>query len=86
MGGGYGTIYSSNAGEMSCTVNAAFCGGALRTAQSIYVRDSTYYGYLFHDFTPQIRMGLETNWVRTTYADGANAESRRVQMSFFWRF
>ena len=86
MGGGYGTIYSSNAGEMTCTVNAAFCGGALRTAQSIYVRDSTYYGYLFHDFTPQIRMGLETNWVRTTYADGANAESRRVQMSFFWRF
>ena len=85
-GGGYGTIYSTNAAEMTCTVSAAFCGGAVRTPQSIYTRESTYYGYLFHDFTTQIRMGLETNWVRTTYADGANAENHRIQLSFFWRF
>ena len=86
VGGGYGTIYSSNAGEMTCTVSAAFCGGALRTSQSIYVRDSTYYAYVFHDFTPEIRAALMTNWVRTTYADGANAENHRMQLSFFWRF
>ena len=86
IGGGYGTIYSSNAGQMTCTVSAAFCGGATRTSQSIYLRDSTYYAYLFHDFTPEIRAGLETNWVRTTYADGANAENRRIQLSLFWRF
>ena len=86
VGGGYGTIYSSNAGEMTCTVNAAFCGGALRTAQSIYIRDSTYYAYVFHDFTQEIRAALMTNWVRTTYADGANAENHRIQLSFFWRF
>src|SRR5262249_10527307 len=27
IGAGYGTIYSGNAGEMTCTVSAAFCGG-----------------------------------------------------------
>jgi hypothetical protein len=86
VGGGYGTIYSSNAGEMTCMVSAAFCGGALRTSQSIYIRDSTYYAYIFHDFTPELRTALMTNWVRTTYADGANAENHRIQLSFFWRF
>jgi len=86
VGGGYGTIYSSNAGEMTCTVSAAFCGGALRTSQSIYIRDSTYYAYIFHDFTAELRTALMTNWVRTTYADGANAENHRIQLSFFWRF
>jgi hypothetical protein len=86
VGGGYGTIYSSNANEMTCTVSASFCGGAVRTSQSIYVRDSTYYAYVFHDFTQEIRAALMTNWVRTTYADGANAENHRIQLSFFWRF
>lgn len=93
IGGGYGTIYSSNAGEMTCVgiggtaaLQAASCGGAVRTSQSIYVRDSTYYAYAFHDFTPEIRAALMTNWVRTTYADGANAENHRIQLSFFWRF
>ena len=93
IGGGYGTIYSSNAGQMTCagttttgTTAAGSCGGAVRTSNSIYVRDSTYYGHLYHDFTPEIRAGLETIWARTTYADGSNAENRRVQLSFFWRF
>jgi hypothetical protein len=86
IGGGYGTIYSSNAGEMTCLVSVAFCGGAVRTSQSIYIRDSTYYAYVFHDFTQEIRAALTTNWVRTTYADGANAENHRIQLSFFWRF
>jgi len=86
IGGGYGTIYSSNASEMTCTVSAAFCGGALRTSQSIYVRDSTYYAYAFHDFTPEIRAALMTNWTRTTYADGFNAENHRIQVTFFYRF
>lgn len=86
IGGGYGTIYSSNAAQMTCTVSAAFCGGATRTLQTIYNRESTYYGYVYHDFTQEIRLGLETNWVRTTYADGNNAENRRIQLSFFYRF
>ena len=93
IGGGYGTIYSSNASEMTCTgaggtpaLQAASCGGAVRTSQSIYVRDSTYYAYVFHDFTQEIRAALMTNWVRTTYADGANAENHRIQATFFYRF
>jgi hypothetical protein len=85
IGGGYGTIYSSNANQMTCA-STATCGGAVRTANSIYTRDSTYYAQLWHDFTPEIRAGLETIWVRTSYADGSNAENRRVQLSFFWRF
>ena len=93
IGGGYGTIYSSNAGQMTCAgtgataaAQASSCGGAVRTSQSIYTRDSTYYAQLFHDFTPEIRAGLQTTWVRTTYADGSNAENRRIQLSLFWRF
>jgi hypothetical protein len=86
VGGGYGTIYSSNANQMTCTAGASACGGAVRTSQSIYVRDSTYYAHLFHDFTPEIRAGLETIWARTSYADGSHAENRRIQLSFFWRF
>jgi hypothetical protein len=86
IGGGYGTIYSSNADQMTCTVSAVACGGSTRTAHSIYTRDSTYYGHLYHDFTREIRAGLETMWVRTSYADGSHAENRRVQLSFFWRF
>ena len=35
----------------------------------------THDAYLFHDFTPEIRAGLETSWVPTTYADGVNAEN-----------
>ena len=88
IGGGYGTMYSSNANEMTCTATATIqCnGGANRTLNSIYDRNSTYYGYLYHDFTQEIRMGLETNFTRTGYADGSNAENRRVMMSLYWRF
>ena len=86
VGGGYGTIYSSNAAEMTCAGTGASCGGAVRTPQSIYVRDSTYYVYVFHDFTQEIRVALTTNFIRTTYADGANAENHRIQMTFFYRF
>jgi hypothetical protein len=93
IGGGYGTIYSSNAGQMTCagtvttgTTLGGSCGGAVRTSNSIYVRDSTYYAHVYHDFTQEIRLGLEAIWARTSYADGSNAENRRVQLSFFWRF
>jgi hypothetical protein len=92
VGGGYGTVYSSNANEMTCaspSATSTFCGGAAgasRTTHNIYNRESTYYGYLYHDFTQEIRMGLETNFTRTGYADGSNAENRRVMMSLYYRF
>jgi hypothetical protein len=86
VGGGYGTVYSSNAAQMTCEGSASACGGGIRTLSSIYNRESTYYGYLYHDFTQEIRMGLETNFTRTSYADGANAENRRVMMSLYYRF
>ena len=71
--GGDGMVYSSNAAQMTCTTRATACGGATRTLNGIYDRESTYYGYLYHDFTQEIRAGLETNWTRTSYADGSNA-------------
>jgi hypothetical protein len=88
IGAGYGTIWSNNSGTMTCDTpdTAAFCGGALRTKASIYNRNSTYYGYLFHDFTQEIRAGLETDWVQTKYADGERSTNRRIQASFFYRF
>jgi len=96
VGGGYGTVYSSNANQMTCGIpggtsafqatQASSCGGAVRTSHNIYDRESTYYGYLYHDFTQEIRMGLETNFTRTSYADGSNAENRRVMLSLYYRF
>ncbi len=89
VGGGYGTVYSSNASQMTCTgtgATAASCGGATRSLNSIYDRESTYYGYLYHDFTQEIRMGLETNFTRTSYANNSYAENRRVMLSLYWRF
>jgi hypothetical protein len=92
VGGGYGTVYSSNANQMTCGLAgapaavASSCGGAVRTLNSIYDRESTYYGYLYHDFTQEIRAGLETNFTRTSYADRSNAENRRIQLSLYWRF
>lgn len=86
IGGGYGAIYSSNADQMTCTVVPRPVAERYARPQSIYTRDSTYYAQLFHDFTPEIRTGLETIWVWTTYADRSDAENRRVQLSFFWHF
>lgn len=78
VAGGYESIYSSNANQITCTVSVSACGGVVRTPQSIYMRDSTYYTQLWHDFTPEIRAGPEAIWVRTTYADRANFENRQV--------
>ena len=86
VGGGYGTVYSSNAAQMTCITSPAACGGATRTLNSIYDRESTYYGYLYHDFTQEIRIGLETNFTRTSYADNSYAENRRVMTSLYYRF
>lgn len=86
VGGGYGTVYSSNAAQMTCATSAAACGGATRSLNSIYDRESTYYGYLYHDFTQEIRIGLETNFTRTSYANNSYAENRRVMASLYWRF
>jgi hypothetical protein len=86
VGGGYGTVYSSNAAQMTCITSAAACGGATRTLNSIYDRESTYYGYLYHDFTQELRIGLETNFTRTSYADNSYAENRRVMASLYYRF
>ncbi len=86
VGGGYGTVYSSNAAQMTCATSPSACGGATRSLSSIYDRESTYYGYLYHDFTQEIRLGLETNFTRTSYADNSYAENRRVMASLYCRF
>lgn len=89
IGAGYGTLWSTNASTMTCDdvgATAAFCGGAIRTKANLYNRDTTWYGYLYHDFTQEIRVGLEANWVATKYADGERATNRRLQASFFYRF
>ena len=68
------------------SVSPAFCGGALRTASNLYVRDSTAYGFVYHDFTPELRAGFETSWVQTKWADGDHASNKRIQASLFYRF
>ena len=55
-------------------------------ANCIYVLDSTYDAHLYHDFTREILTGLETIWLRITYAGEANGKNRRIQLSLFLRF
>ncbi|MFO0687935.1 MAG: hypothetical protein U0900_04465 [Myxococcota bacterium] len=89
IGAGYGTIWSTNASAMTCDgagATAASCGGATRSKANLYNRDTTWYGFLYHDFTQEIRAGIETNWVETKYSDGERATNRRIQASFFYRF
>ena len=57
---GYRSNLKNWGGEMTCAVGIAFCGGTVRTPQSIDTRDSIYHTQPWPDFTSKIRVGLET--------------------------
>ncbi|MGC8530285.1 MAG: hypothetical protein ACP5OP_08865, partial [Leptospirillia bacterium] len=44
------------------------------------------YADLWHDFTPQVRAGLEFGQYDAVYVGGANALDNRVMMSWFYLF
>jgi hypothetical protein len=74
---GYGQLYSNNIDTMTV---------GLATGTVPYDRSESYFINVFHEFTQQIRAGIEADQFRTTYADGAVNHNNRLQLSAFFLF
>ncbi len=72
---GYARINSSN--------NNAI--GPLTTGAIAYNRAEVIFANVYHDFTKQIRVGLEYAYGRTTYVDAITAQNSRIQVSSWFR-
>lgn len=72
---GYGRLYSNNVASMIPV-----------TANIAYDSVQTYFLNVFHDFTRQIRVGLEYGLFATHYVDGAQPKNVRVQGAAWFRF
>ena len=86
VAGGYGTIYSSKANTMPCTVRAAsYAGRCERRRVSLRAIPST-----IPNCGTISCQKFGRNWRQPGSvppdADGANFEHRRIQRFFFWRF
>ncbi len=73
---GYGRLNSSNAAEL---VNSNIGKNV------IYTRSEILFANIYHDFTKQIRAGIEYSISQTTYADGVQAQNNRIQVSSWFR-
>ena len=64
--------------------NVADLGAA--AGKTLYTRSQAAFGNVLHDFSKEIRAGLEYNWARTRYVDNSHAQNARVQVSTWYRF
>jgi hypothetical protein len=69
VSGGYGWLNSDNAANLAGLAKVA------------YSKEEVVFANVFHNFTPQLRMGAEYAHVSTTYVDGLVAPDNRVQIS-----
>ena len=76
---GYGQLNSSNAN----TLTAAAAVGGVKPV--IYTKAEVDHANVYHNFTNQIRAGLEYAYFDTTYADNVIAHNNRVQLSTWFR-
>ncbi len=75
---GYASIYSNNVGDFSASATSA---------SDIYDRSSMYFVNFIHDFTKQIRAGMEYDKVQTHYfSDGQSSYNDRFQVTALYRF
>ena len=74
---GYGQLYSLN--MINFTANTP-------TGKVLYDRSDDAFINLFHDFTKQLRVGLELDRMSTHYVDGVMAYDNRYQVSAWLRF
>jgi hypothetical protein len=77
---GYGDLSSSN---MSIFTPKS---GLTSAGKQPYNRDTVVFGNLFHQFSEQIRVGIEFAHVETTYADGAVVPNNRYQITALFIF
>ena len=82
---------ASNLQQIANVVGPTSLGGASPNASPYtYLEPDTHltfaYVDLWHDFTPQVRAGLEFGQYDAVYVGGANALDNRVMMSWFYLF
>ncbi len=82
---------ASNLQQLSGSFGGSVIGGAASTnGLYTYLQPDTHltfaYADLWHDFTPQVRAGLEFGQYDAVYVGGANALDNRVMMSWFYLF
>lgn len=70
---GYGQLFSNNVEQLA-------------TANTAYKKSETYFGNVYHDFTKQIRLGVEYAVFRTTYIDNTANRDNRVMFAGWFRF
>jgi hypothetical protein len=74
---GYGQLWADNVDTMT---------GEGLSADSIVNRSEIYFTNLFHNWTSQIRTGVELGQSRTTYSDTVVSHNNRIQFSAYFFF
>jgi hypothetical protein len=69
---GYGQLYSSNIGDF--------------VAKGAYNKQQMMFGNFAHDFTNQLRAGIEYAYARSSYVGGQALHNSRVQLSAWFIF
>jgi hypothetical protein len=78
--GGYAQLFSNNVDTLVAT------NGLTSSGNIPYDREQVMFVNLFHDFTSQLRMGLEYDFTRTTYGDGETGRNNRYMASAWFFF
>jgi hypothetical protein len=78
---GYAQLYSSNVNSLVDPVT-----GLTSAGKNPYNREQVAFVNVFHDFTSQIRMGVEYDYTKTTYNDGWAGRNERYQASAWFFF
>ena len=73
---GYGKLISNNASDFLTTLGAT----------KSYDKSESFFANILHDFTPQIRGGLEFSQSNTHFADDSNGTNKRLVISTWFRF
>jgi hypothetical protein len=77
---GHGELYSNN------LINLQQANGFMTSGKVGYNREEVSFANVFHDLTKQIRVGVEYDYVRTSYLDGVVAHDNRYQISSWYMF
>jgi hypothetical protein len=76
---GYAQLYSSN-------IDSLTTNGVTSSGNIPYNREQVAFANLFHDFTSQIRVGVEYDFTQTSYGDGEMGRNNRYQASAWFFF